>query len=126
MTEYFKQYRRYVTKCLNSNDVDLNKLMMYHLEKIKFFQHERFIHLIVMFLFAIAVIITFIAIAVFQNMVLVPLAAALMILLVPYIKHYYFLENQTQELYKDYDKIYEKLYGFSQRGNHEENAGKNK
>ena len=38
----------------------------------------------------------------------------LLVLLIPYIKHYYFLENTVQLLYKDYDKIYKKVYGFSQ------------
>ena len=55
---------------------------------------------------------TFIAIAVWQVMILIPLAIAFLVLLVPYIKHYYFLENQTQLLYKDYDKIYRRVHKF--------------
>ncbi|MGYP000053972609 len=45
-------------------------------------------------------------------MILIPLAIAFLVLLVPYIKHYYFLENQTQLLYKDYDKIYRRVHNF--------------
>ncbi|MBR1422526.1 MAG: hypothetical protein IJ571_03685 [Ruminococcus sp.] len=112
MTKYFKSYRRFFKKALNDDSTDLSQLMNYHKDHIHFFQHERFIHLIVMFLFAIATVITFIVIAVTKEILLIPLAAALLVLLVPYIKHYYFLENQTQALYHDYEKLHEKLYGF--------------
>ena len=33
--------------------------------------------------------------------------AGLLILLVPYIMHYYFLENSVQKMYDQFDKIYE-------------------
>lgn len=42
--------------------------------------------------FALCTVMTFIAIAVWQVMILIPLAIAFLVLLVPYIKHYYFLE----------------------------------
>jgi hypothetical protein len=112
MTKYFKSYRRFFQKALNDDSTDLMQLMQYHKDHIQFFQHERFIHLIVMFLFAISTVIAFIVIAVTKEMLLIPLAIALLVLLVPYIKHYYFLENQTQALYHDYEKLHEKLYGF--------------
>ena len=102
MTEYFKRYRSFVASCLEDKDCDFAKLLDYHKEHIALFQHERLIHLIV----------TVIAIAVWQVMILIPLAIAFLVLLVPYIKHYYFLENQTQLLYKDYDKIYRRVHNF--------------
>jgi hypothetical protein len=68
-----------------------------------------------MTLFAIAVIIIFAAVAVFGTLSLIPLAVLLLALLIPYIKHYYFLENTVQALYKDYDAIYKRVYGFSQK-----------
>ena len=107
MTEYFKRYRS-----LYHQDSDFAKLLDYHKEHIAFFQHERLIHLIVTVLFALCTVMTFIAIAVWQVMILIPLAIAFLVLLVPYIKHYYFLENQTQLLYKDYDKIYRRVHNF--------------
>ena len=112
MTKYFKSYRRFFSKAMADENCDLERLMQYHKDHIGFFQHERFIHLIVMFLFAISTVIAFIVIAVTKEMLLIPLAIALLVLLVPYIKHYYFLENQTQALYHDYEKLHEKLYGF--------------
>lgn len=112
MTEYFKHYRSFVASCLEDKDCDFAKLLDYHKEHIAFFQHERLIHLIVTVLFALCTVMTFIAIAVWQVMILIPLAIAFLVLLVPYIRHYYFLENQTQLLYKDYDKIYRRVHNF--------------
>ena len=44
-----------------------------------------------------------------------PLAAALMlgllVLLVPYVVHYYHLENGTQRLYEQYDRLVERARG---------------
>ena len=42
------------------------------------------------------------------SMPLFVLAIAILILLVPYIKHYYLLENEVQKMYKQYDQICEK------------------
>ena len=112
MTEYFKRYRAFVAAALEKEDTDLLELLKIHKTKITFFQHERFIHVIVMCLFAVAVVGTILVIAVTEQRTLIPLAVLLLVLLVPYIKHYYFLENQTQELYKDYDRIVEKISSF--------------
>ena len=76
-----------------------------HLIPIGFFQHERLIHLIVTMLFAI---ITFICVAVYiisGEIYVLALIGILLVLLVPYIMHYYLLENETQKMYVQYDKI---------------------
>lgn len=117
MTKYLSEYRKFILECLKNDNCDFKQLLDYHKDKIRFFQHERFIHLIVTVLFALATIITIVAIVLSGNITLIPLAILLLVLLVPYIKHYFFLENTTQLLYKDYDKIYEKVYGISQKGN---------
>ena len=114
MTEYLTNYRRYILKCLADDGCDFGQLLEYHTEKLHQFQHERFIHLIVMVLFALCTVITILAIALSEKLMLIPLAALLLVLLVPYIKHYFFLENTVQLLYKDYDAIYKKVHGFSQ------------
>lgn len=114
MTEYLTKYRQYVLSCLEDDSCDFVGLLDYHTEKLHQFQHERFIHLIVMVLFALCTVMTILVIAVFEKLTLIPLAALLLVLLVPYIKHYFFLENTVQLLYKDYDAIYRKVHGFSQ------------
>lgn len=114
MTEYLKQYRRYILACMEDESCDLAQLLDYHSEKLKFFQHERFIHLVVTFMVAIAVVMLFIAVAVTETLILIPLALILLVLLAFYLKHYYFLENTVQQLYKDYDVMYGRLHGISQ------------
>ena len=75
------------------------------LVQIGFFQHERIVHLIVTVTFAIlAFLALFFYILTEQSMVIV-LFALLMVLLIPYIQHYYLLENSTQKMYEYYDKI---------------------
>ena len=79
------------------------------LVQIGFFQHERLIHLIVTVLFALMTILVFLlTVTAFSpwNGVLLLL---LLVLLIPYIKHYWLLENGTQKLYEYYDKL-EELY----------------
>lgn len=36
------------------------------------------------------------------------LAIALLVLLIPYIRHYYILENEVQKMYGQYDRMVEK------------------
>ena len=72
---------------------------------LSFYQHERLVHLLVTILFAI---LTFLSIGIaivgeYPAMYLV--TAALLILLIPYIRHYYFLENAIQKMYDLYDEI---------------------
>lgn len=74
--------------------------------QIQFFQHERLIHLIVTVLFAILAVITLYAALLIEQPLLLLLELMLLVLLVPYIRHYYLLENGTQELYEYYDTLY--------------------
>ena len=81
------------------------------LVQIGFFQHERLIHLIVTVLFALMTILVFLlAVTAFApwNGVLLLL---LLVLLIPYIRHYWLLENGTQKLYQYYDKLEEMYHG---------------
>lgn len=73
--------------------------------QISFFQHERLIHLLVTLAFAIITIACMIASLFAQSLPLFILIALLLILLIPYIRHYYILENGVQRLYKYYDEI---------------------
>lgn len=77
------------------------------LVQIGFFQHERFIHLIVTMTFAILTVVTLMTICITGYLPLGALMLLLLILLVPYIRHYYILENGTQTLYRYYDTLEE-------------------
>ena len=78
-----------------------------HLTQISFFMHERLIHLIVTALFAVLAFMVFIAMMFAFSWVLLVLFAALLALLIPYIAHYYLLENSVQKMYAQYDKMTE-------------------
>lgn len=76
-----------------------------HLVQISFFQHERLVHLLVTLAFAIMTVATFLVIAVTGYMYLLALFVLLMALLVPYVLHYFVLENGVQEMYRQYDEM---------------------
>lgn len=76
-----------------------------HLTQLSFFQHERLIHLIVTVTFALLEMLSLI-IVMFQFSILALLfSLVILILLIPYISHYYLLENGVQKMYEQYDKI---------------------
>ncbi|MBO4610039.1 MAG: hypothetical protein J5696_09250 [Lachnospiraceae bacterium] len=88
--------------------------------QIAFFQHERLIHLIVTMTFALMTMITLAGICITGYLPLTALMVLLLVLLVPYIRHYYILENGTQTLYRYFDSLEkqrtpEKAGTFSQR-----------
>lgn len=75
------------------------------LVQIRFFQHERLIHLIVTALFALLAVLTLFASLLIENILLLFLFLLFFVLLVPYIRHYYILENGVQKLYEYYDRL---------------------
>ena len=105
MAKRIKRYIAYVDALLERDDIEVKKEMDRHLVQIGFFMHERLIHLIVLALFAVLTVITFVVTA---NISLLILALAFMVLLVPYIKHYHLLENSVQYMYEQYDRMLEK------------------
>ena len=76
-----------------------------HLIQVGFFQHERLIHLLVTLTFAILAVGTLLVELVTSFTPLLGVFFLLMILLVPYIKHYFLLENKTQYMYEQYDEM---------------------
>ena len=107
MKKRILDYRNRIDRLLVSNDEDTDwkAVMEEHLVQTGFFQHERIIHLLVTILFAL---LTFICVATFiisGEIYVLALIGILLVLLVPYIMHYYLLENETQKLYEQYDKI---------------------
>lgn len=75
------------------------------LVQIGFFQHERLIHLIVTVTFALLTVGTLIASLLIQQLALYCLTVLFLILLIPYIRHYYILENGVQKLYRLYEEL---------------------
>lgn len=73
--------------------------------QIGFFQHERLVHLIVTVVFALLTMLAILGTLIAPQPALFLLILFLLILLVPYIRHYYILENGVQKLYQYYDKL---------------------
>ncbi len=108
MAKRIKRYIEYIDALLERDDVDFQQEAGRHLTQIGFFMHERLIHLVVLFLFAVLTVVTCIAFIVAENISLLVLAIAFMVLLIPYIKHYHLLENSVQYMYEQYDRMLER------------------
>ncbi len=109
MADRIKQYMNYVNQLLESEEErDWEEEMQKHLVQIAFFAHERFIHLVVTVLFALMTTMVFLYTFGNFSIPLLLLLILLMGLLIPYIKHYFLLENSVQDMYEQYDKMQEK------------------
>lgn len=108
MEQRILNYRKYIDGLLSQDDLDWDAVIREHLIQISFFQHERLVHLIVTVTFALLEVIV-IALSVTAFTIAVGLLAiALLVLLIPYIRHYYILENEVQKMYGQYDRMVEK------------------
>ncbi|MBR3057793.1 MAG: hypothetical protein IKG93_07460 [Clostridiales bacterium] len=87
---------------------DLSRLLSYMERWLLYFQHERLIHLIVTVLFGLAAMIVLGIFVMVQSLYILILEGLLMVLLVPYIFHYYNLENGVQRLYDLIDELYKR------------------
>ena len=72
---------------------------------IGFFQHERLVHELVMILFALLTVGGIFFLIVISDFAVVALDVLFFALLVPYIKHYFGLENGVQRLYDLYERL---------------------
>lgn len=107
MKKRITTYRKRIDELLASNDEELDwkEIIDEHLIQIGFFQHERLIHLIVTMTFAVLTIIS-LAIAIIGDYFMAfILTVGFMVLLVPYVFHYYILENEVQKMYVQYDQM---------------------
>lgn len=110
MKEYILTYMNKVQKFM---DEEMDKCSLDELQdecvefdaKLSHFQHERLIHLIVTVLFALMGIISIYVMAVTVNVTAIILSVLFLVLLVPYVMHYYFLENSVQKMYRMRDVL---------------------
>ena len=102
MRKYLEKYIKEIDKKIQRKNIT-QKDIDDHLIKISFFQHERLIHLLVTLfygLFLFVSILIFIKIWLFVIIIYIVL-----IILLFYVRHYFFLENNTQYMYKQYDEM---------------------
>lgn len=77
-----------------------------HLVQVGFFQHERLIHLIVTVTFALLEMLAIVLSVISDSLFTLLLPIVILILLIPYIRHYYILENEVQKMYGQYDRMW--------------------
>lgn len=109
MEQRLKNYLKFYGETADGSrkiEGDKGEFLSQMLIQIGFFQHERLIHLIVTVLFAILVVISILASLLIREWAVLLLCLMFFVLLIPYIRHYYILENGVQKLYEYYDQIY--------------------
>lgn len=102
MREYLGDYIKDVDDKIKNKNVT-EKDIENHLIKINFFQHERLIHLLVTLFYGLFLFLSvIISLKVWLFLIILYLA---LIVLIFYVRHYFFLENHVQYLYKEYDQM---------------------
>ncbi len=85
--------------------------LAYHLIQIEQFQHERLVHLMVtIFVGILAFLILLFGFLLENSWLLLGFLGA-MCLFIPYLLHYYLLENNVQKMYFQYDILRSKSEG---------------
>ena len=100
LQSYIKEIDRYIA---NNKHNDVEYVIRDHLRKVKFFQHERLVHLFVTLFYALfSILFTFL---INTSYCFIPVAIILYVFLIFYIIHYFTLENGVQYMYRQYDKL---------------------
>lgn len=83
----------------------LDQAIKDHLVQIGFFAHERLIHLIVTVTFAILCLMSMAMTVICFSISSFLLTIIFLVMMIPYIRHYYLLENSVQRMYEQYDSM---------------------
>ncbi len=106
MKPYMKRYEDFLKQQLPEAKPEvLARLRRETLVQIGFMQHERLIHFLVTMLFALLFLISLGLLLFRPSIGLFLLTLLLLGLLIPYIAHYYFLENTVQKFYVLYNRL---------------------
>lgn len=105
MSEYIKSSEIFIADRETKSPDEISAFLKEFEIKISYFQHERLIHLIVTVLFALLEVISMYAFIMTFNKGIGILCLMFMVLLIPYIMHYYFLENSVQKMYVMRDQL---------------------
>lgn len=112
MKKRIQSYMAYMDQQLEHNDSGLSyeELCTQHEKQLAYFMHERLVHLLVTLTFAILAFVTFFMAVTNFSMGMIILFFAFLILLIPYIMHYYLLENSVQYMYRQYDRLQQLIH----------------
>jgi len=108
MSKYLKGYIEHIQSIENfDSDYQKTEVLEELVLKISFFSHERLVHLIVTATFAILTLLSLLLSHLNSTSFSYILIILFLLLLIPYVWHYYILENGVQKLYREYDRIKE-------------------
>lgn len=101
MISYMKDHENYVKEVLEKNpDAEkLRELLAYHDKQIKWMQHERLVHLMVMLFVCLFTMMIFGFAVIRPSLSVILLFVILLILSAAYLLHYFRLENGVQKWY---------------------------
>lgn len=109
MRRWAAQHESYIDTALMQGEAP-QRLLDWHLRKLQRLQHERLIHLIVLFI-TIALFLTSLAFVVLVPSTL-PVSLVvyliLLVLLIFYLRHYFFLENTVQHWYHIAEELHDR------------------
>lgn len=107
MKKYCRSHEAAMLDALGRGDEVTEELLKRHLEKLRWMQHERLIHLIVTLMVVITELVTLCVVIFDDGYGLAPavIMLGLAILLGFYFYHYFFLENTVQRWYLIADEM---------------------
>lgn len=107
MRERLLNYIDYIEKTTSEtlSSQEKEKVLKDLMIQIKFFQHERLIHLIVTVTFAAISIVSVLINLILANVLILIFILGMLTMLFFYVRHYFLLERGVQKLYTFYDKL---------------------
>ena len=106
MRHYMTAYEAYLREFLKSPDpAQIPAVRRETRVQLSIMQHERLVHFLVCILVGLAFFIVMGMVLYFRTFALGLLDVILLGLLVPYLLHYYFLENTTWRIYTMYNRL---------------------
>jgi hypothetical protein len=117
MEAYLKRHEAFIRGRLDSGGegADWDGLARFHRTQIVYMQHERLVHLLVTLFFGVCTLLTLLFVVLHPQIPMGVLLLFLLALLVPYVAHYYKLENGLQRWYHLANEIEGRRGAVSQR-----------
>lgn len=108
MKERLINYLSQIDNRIQTETAVTEEILSYHKLQISFFQHERLIHLLVTIFVGLLAMLFLLFGLMLESISLLLIFLCLLLLFIPYILHYYRLENGVQKLYQQYDQLQNK------------------
>ena len=105
--KWCKEHERYIEEELKGQSDDMTALLAMHEKKLSWLMHERLIHLLVLFITVILTLFSLSLVLFLPDLLPASLImfVIVFILLIFYVRHYFFLENTVQYWYVLSEKI---------------------